>query len=125
MNSLSITGAFLVSLALISYSIGILTEQFKKRIIPRVMIFITLGVLLDITATIFMILGSRNSPFTFHGSIGYSALIVMIIECWLLWKLYFKEGIRADVPAKLHRYSLLAYIWWVLAYITGSLIALT
>lgn len=125
MNSLSIIGAFLVSLALVSYSTGILTEQFKKRIIPRVMVFLTLGVLLDVTATIFMILGSRNSPFTFHGSIGYSALIVMIIECWLLWRLFMKEGIRADVPGKLHRYSLLAYIWWVLAYITGSLIALT
>ncbi len=125
MNTLSITGAFLVTLALVSYSIGILTEQFRKRIIPRVMVFVTLGVLLDITATIFMILGSRNSPFTFHGSIGYSALIVMIVECSLLWNLFVKKGVRADVPGKLHRYSLLAYIWWVLAYISGSLIALT
>ena len=125
MNTLSITGAFLVTLALISYSIAILTEQFKKQIIPRVMVFITLGVLLDITATIFMILGSRNSPFTFHGSIGYSALIVMIIECSLLWKLYYRQGIRAHVPRKTHLYSLVAYVWWVMAYITGSLIALT
>ena len=125
MNTLSITGAFLVTLALIYYIIAILTEQFKKQIIPRVMVFITVGVLLDITATIFMILGSRNSPFTFHGSIGYSALIVMIIECSLLWKLYFRQGIRALVPRKTHLYSLVAYVWWVIAYITGSLIALT
>lgn len=125
MNNLSITGAFFVTLALISYSTAILSEQFTKRIIPRVMVFITLGVVLDITATCFMILGSRNSPFTFHGFIGYSALIVMIIECSLLWKLYLKEGIRADVPGRTHTYSLLAYIWWIIAYITGSLIALT
>lgn len=125
MNNLSITGALLVTLALISYSTAILSEQIKKKIIPRVMVFITLGVGLDITATLFMILGSRNSPFTFHGSLGYLALVVMIIECALLWNLLLKQGMRADVPDRLHRYSLLAYAWWVVAYITGSLIALT
>jgi hypothetical protein len=39
MNTLSIIGASIVTLALISYSIGILTEQFKKKIISRVLIF--------------------------------------------------------------------------------------
>ena len=125
MNTLSITGAFLVTAALLSYSIAIISEQMRKQVLKRVMIFITLGVALDITATIFMILGSRNSPFTFHGMIGYSALIVMLIECSLLWKQFLKQGIRSEVPKKLHQYSLVAYIWWVIAYITGSLIALT
>jgi len=125
MNTLSITGALFVTLALLSYSTAILTEQNKKQIIPRVMVFISLGVVLDVTATIFMILGSRNSPFTFHGIIGYSALVVMIVECSLLWQLFLNKGIRADVPGRIHRYSLLAYVWWVIAYITGSLIGLT
>jgi hypothetical protein len=125
MNSLSMAGAAFVTLALISYSVAILTEQFGKKIIPRVMIFITLGVVLDITATILMILGSRNSPFTFHGSIGYSALLIMLAECTLLWRLKLKQGIRASVPPPVHRFSLAAYIWWIAAYITGSLIALT
>ena len=125
MNTLSITGAMLVTLALISYSTAIISEQIKKRIIPRVMVFITVGVILDLSATLFMILGSRNSPFTFHGILGYSALVVMVIECTLLWRLYFKQGIGAGVPRKLHLYSLIVYIWWIIAYITGSLIALT
>ena len=80
MNALSVTGATIVTLALISYSIGIISEQVKRKMIPRVLIFITLGVVLDITATIFMILGSKNSPFTSHGFIGYSALFLMLIE---------------------------------------------
>jgi len=125
MNSLSITGATIVTLALISYSIGILSEQVKKKMIPRVLIFITLGVVLDITATIFMILGSKNSPFTFHGFIGYSALIVMMIELVKIWRAYNKSGLRADVPRGLHLFSRYAYIWWVIAYITGSLIAMS
>lgn len=125
MNTLSIIGATIVTLALISYSIGIITEQVKKRLIPRVLIFITLGVVLDITATIFMILGSKNSPFTPHGFIGYSALLLMLVELVRIWKVYNTSGMNAEVPKGVHLYSRYAYIWWVVAYITGSLIAMT
>jgi uncharacterized repeat protein (TIGR03987 family) len=125
MNSLSMTGATIVTLALISYSIGIISEQVKKKIIPRVLIFITIGVVLDVTATVFMILGSKNSPFTVHGFIGYSALFLMLIELVRIWRAYNSFGIRADVPKSVHLYSRFAYIWWVVAYITGSLIAMT
>lgn len=125
MNTLSIIGATIVTLALISYSIGIITEQVKKKLIPRVLIFITLGVILDITATVFMILGSKNSPFTPHGFIGYSALFLMLIELVRIWQTYNKLGMNADVPKGVHLYSRYAYIWWVVAYITGSLIAMT
>ena len=125
MNTLSIIGATVVTLALISYSIGILSEQFKRKIIPRVLIFITLGVILDVTATVFMILGSKNSPFTIHGFIGYSALFVMLIELIRIWQAYTKSGMNSEVPKGLHLFSRLAYIWWVVAYITGSLIAMT
>ena len=125
MNTLSTIGATIVTLALISYGIGIISEQVKKKIIPRVMIFITLGVVLDVTATIFMILGSTNSPFTIHGFIGYSALLVMLIELVRIWRTHNKLGMGADVPRGVHLYSRYAYIWWVVAYITGSLIAMT
>jgi len=125
MNTLSMTGAIIVTLALISYSIGIITEQRKKMIVPMVLGFLTSGVILDITATIFMILGSKNSPFTIHGFIGYSALIVMLIELIRIWMAYKKSGMGSDVPKSLHLYSRYAYIWWVVAYITGSLIAMS
>jgi uncharacterized repeat protein (TIGR03987 family) len=125
MNNLSIIGATIVTLALISYSIGIISEQLKRKIIPRVLIFLTMGVVLDVTATIFMIVGSKNSPFTIHGFIGYSALIVMLIELIRIWRIYNKSGMGAEVPRGIHLYSRYAYIWWVVAYITGSLIAMT
>ncbi len=125
MNTLSIIGASIVTLALICYSIGIISEQVKKKIIPRVLIFITLGVALDITATAFMILGSKNSPFTAHGFIGYSALFIMLIELARIWRTYNKLGMGTDVPKGVHLFSRYAYIWWVVAYITGSLIAMT
>jgi hypothetical protein len=125
MNTLSMIGATIVTIALVSYSIGIISEQVMKKLIPRVMVFVTLGVVLDVTATIFMILGSKNSPFTLHGLIGYSALLAMIIEVIRIWHAYIKKGIRSEVPRGVHLYSRYAYIWWVIAYITGTLIAMS
>ena len=77
MNSLLRLGTTFVFIALASYSIAIFTEQRKKILRRRILVFLTLGVAFDITATILMILGSPKSGFTFHGILGYSALIGM------------------------------------------------
>lgn len=122
MNNLLIIGSAIVTLALIAYSIGIIAEQRKHIISKTVLIFVTIGIILDITATAFMIIGSSNSPFTLHGFIGYSALTVMLIDVVLIWNFKIKNK-DANVPKSLHLYSRYAYLWWVLAYITGGLIA--
>ena len=124
MNTISMIGAVVVTLALISYSIGVITEQRKHKLIKTVLIFVTVGIILDITATICMIIGSTNSPFTMHGFLGYSALTAMLIDVILIWKFYQKNGTDVDVPKKLHRYTLYAYLWWVVAYVTGSLLVM-
>jgi hypothetical protein len=122
MKTISIIGSVIVSLALISYSIAILTEQFRKTISKRVLKFLTTGVTLDITATICMIIGSSQGPFTLHGIIGYSSLILMIVDTLLIWKLSNKMGINAAVPRTLNLYTRFAYTWWIAAYITGGLL---
>ena len=124
MNPFTIISTTIVTFALIAYSIGIKTENAKRKIIPRVLVFITLGVVLDVTATIFIILGSKNSLFTINRFIGYSALLLMLIELIIIWRAYNKSGISANVPRGLHLYSRFAYIWWVVAYLTGSLITM-
>jgi len=124
MNTISMIGAVIVTLALISYSIGVISEQKKHKLVKTVLIFISLGIILDITATICMILGSSNSPFTIHGFLGYSALLGMLIDVILIWRFYQKNGSIVEVPKKLHRYTLFAYLWWVIAYITGSMLVM-
>jgi hypothetical protein len=122
MNIISLIGSIIVTFALSAYSIGIITEQRRKMITRRVLIFVSIGIVLDVIATIFMIVGSPNSPFTFHGFVGYSALAAMLIDTVLIWKLYRKNGFDCAVPRGIHIYSRYAYIWWVLAYITGGLL---
>ena len=80
MNQLSVGGAIVVTLALIFYSVGVISQQRKRVISQKAITFLSLGLVLDITATIFMILGSPNSPFTIHGFIGYSALAAMLTD---------------------------------------------
>lgn len=122
MNPILIAGSIIVTLALIAYSIAIISEQRKGIITPGVLIFLTIGLTLDVTATICMIIGSPNSPFTFHGFIGYSALAVMIVETSIIWRNYLGNGINSNVPRGAHLYSRYAYAWWVIAYITGGLL---
>lgn len=122
MNTFLRLGTSIVLLALTSYSIAIITEQRKKIINKTVLWFLTLGVLLDITATTFMILGSSKGGFTTHGIIGYSSLLGMFIDAIFIWRLKSKHGLNAAVPKNLHTYSRYAYIWWVLAFITGALL---
>lgn len=122
MNPYLQIGTSVVIFALISYSIAIITEQRTKRISQRVITFLTLGVLLDITATIFMVIGSDKGGFTLHGFIGYSSLLGMLLDAVFMWTRIAKSGINSEVHKKLHLYSRYAYLWWVLAFITGGLL---
>ena len=122
MNPISMAGAFIVTLALISYGVGSVMLQRYKEVRQNVLWFLTVGIVLDITATICMILGSTNSPFTIHGFLGYSALLVMAIDIMLVWKHYIVKGVNVKIENGLLIYSKIAYGWWVIAYITGSLL---
>jgi uncharacterized repeat protein (TIGR03987 family) len=118
-----IAGTIIVNLALIAYSIGIFTEQRRRQISQRVVNFLTTGVVLDVVATTCMILGSSRGAFTTHGLLGFSSLAAMLVETSLAWRHRLQHG-EATVPAWLHRYSRLAYGWWVVAYITGAMLVL-
>ncbi len=119
MKPVLIAGTIIVNLALVSYSIAVISEQRGHRVTPRVLRFLTAGVLFDITATVCMIIGSSNSPFSLHGILGYSSLFAMTLDTLLIWRHWsrHKEG---QVPDSLHLYSRYAYIWWVAAYVTGA-----
>ncbi len=122
MKTASIIGSMVVTIALIFYSMGFITLNKKKLVISNVLFFYTAGVTLDITATILMIIGSSRGMITAHGIIGYSSLLGMLMDTTLLWKYNLKEGPEKKVSQTVHLYSRIAYIWWVIAYITGGLL---
>jgi energy-converting hydrogenase Eha subunit G len=121
MKIYSMIGSFVVIFALVFYSIGFAKEQKKKLVTSRVLLFYTLGVFFDISATTLMILGSSKG-FSLHGFIGYSSLLGMCIDTFLLWRHNRVKGPEENVSRGLNLYSRIAYIWWVVAFITGGLL---
>ncbi|HUV30533.1 MAG TPA: hypothetical protein VMY05_05510 [Acidobacteriota bacterium] len=121
MKPILIAGTVIVNLALIAYTVGIVNAQRRRLVSAGVLAFLTAGVAFDVTATIFMIIGSTGSAFSLHGILGYSSLTGMVIDTALAWRHRLTAGNRA-VSSWFHRYSRLAYIWWILAYVTGALL---
>jgi len=113
----------IVTGALIFYSLAVWPQQRKKVFNRFILTTLTIGLILDVTATAFMIAGSRKIPFTVHGFIGYSALAAMLIDTILTWRHWRSEKKLQPVSRGLRLYTRFAYFWWVIAYLAGGLIA--
>ena len=122
MNPILTKAVIVVIFALIFYSVGVITEQRKRTISKLVLLFLTAGVLLDIASTTLMIIGSTNIPLTFHGIIGYTALLAMLVDAILIWGHKIRFGV-SKISKSVHLYTRIAYIWWVIAFIVGSIIS--
>jgi len=124
MKPILIAGTIIVNVALLFYTLFIFSERRYGKGGSKVLFFLTSGVLFDATATICMIAGSSNSPFTLHGILGYSALAGMITDAVLYWRNRVAMGPDAPVSQGVHLYTLIIYCWWVTAYVTGALLVL-
>ena len=124
MNPLSLIGAFIVSFALLSYGVSSISIQRFRLITPSVLIALTLGVLLDITAVGFMIAGSGLFPISLHGVMGFVAMLTMILDAVLIWRIYMKNGLDSEISNAVVTYTKYAYVWWLIAYFTGSILVI-
>jgi hypothetical protein len=124
MNPILMAGTSVVVIALIFYSLFIREEYKQREVSGKLLTFLSTGLFLDCTATVLMIVGSVHTPFTIHGFIGYSALAVMMTDTILVWRLKVQSGLKSKISLNLHRYSLIAYSWWVIAFISGGIIAM-
>lgn len=112
-------GIVIVNLALVSYGVGVISEQRSHRVSRAALNWLRIGVVFDIAATACMIAGSGRSPLTAHGLLGFSSLAAMLVETLLAWRHRARLG-DAEVSRGLHLYSRIAYGWWVVAYVTGA-----
>ncbi|MBK6281787.1 MAG: hypothetical protein IPF54_03160 [Draconibacterium sp.] len=122
MNILSLFGAFLITLALLSYGIASIAIQRFKIVTTGMLIFLSLGVILDLVAITFMISGSTKGIFTLHGILGYTATLTMVTDLFLILKNYFKNGFDSVIDNSVLLFSKIAYAWYLFVYITGSLL---
>ena len=124
MQKITIVGIIFVHIALILYTLFIITENRKQKATKSVLIFITLAVIFDIAATTCMMIGTTRTYFTFHGILGYIGLLLMVADAFLLWKYKLKYGAEISISKSLYSFSKIAYIWWIIAFITGVLVSI-
>ena len=124
MPSVIVAGVILIHVALVLYSIFFYKERKYKRATNGLLIFITLAVSFDISATTCMMIGTAKEYFTLHGTLGYTALAIMIIDAILIWKHKIKHGSEVQFSANLNRYTLYGYILWLIAFATGEYLAI-
>ncbi|MEE9572012.1 MAG: hypothetical protein V3W20_03075 [Candidatus Neomarinimicrobiota bacterium] len=124
MPKVTIAGIIFVHIALILYTLFIIFENRKQKTTKSVLVFITLAVIFDIAATTCMMIGTTRTYFTFHGIVGYIGLLLMVVDALLLWKYKFKYGAEILISKSLNSFSKIAYIWWVIAFITGVLVSI-
>jgi len=124
MSKVTIAGIIFVHIALILYTLFIIIENRKQKTTKSVLVFIILAVIFDVTATICMMIGTTRTYFTFHGIIGYIGLLLMATDAVLLLKYRSKYGSEVLINKSLNLFSKIAYIWWIIAFITGVLVSL-
>ena len=66
-----------------------------------------------------MMAGTDKTYFTLHGIIGYSALLMMVVDAVLIWRHKIKEGAEAAFSKGLNIFSKVAYVWWLVAFFNG------
>ena len=110
-------------MALISYGIGVITEQIKHRVTRSILLFLALGLICDLIATVCMVVGAGRGYLTTHSILGYSCLLTMAVDSALVLRHRLKCGDQ-QVPHALHLFSRYAYCWWVIgAYLLGGFLA--
>lgn len=119
MNSIILTGVITVQLALICYTIFIINEHKKRSAVKIVLYSLTIAVILDMIATGCMMIGTDKAYFSLHGSIGYSALLMMIIDAVLIWRHKIQKGTEEEFSKGLNIFSKVAYAWWLVAFFNG------
>lgn len=103
-------------LALILYTTAIMSHKFKGALKPWMIHVFGVGLLADISGTIFLcFFASHGWQWTLHSISGLAALIIMGLH--YLWALLaFK---KKDYEEKFNDYSLYAWVLWLIAFISG------
>jgi len=120
MKPYTLIAVTIVTLALLAYTVGTVAQQRSRRVTRSAVGFLTVGVILDVVATVFMILGS-GKLLSLHGLLGYSALAGMMAEVVIAWRWRTRQH-EAPITGGMALYSKVAYGYWVLAFLSGGLL---
>ncbi len=123
MNPLLLAGVVAIFLALFAYTAGVVAIVRGRRVTRRTAVLLTLGLVLDATATACMAALS-SGPLTLHGWVGILALAIMAALVFFAWRHRRDQG-DGTVPPWLYRYTWVAYVLWLAAFVMGVVLGAT
>lgn len=119
MNLYAVIGAFIMTLAFLSYGIGSVTLERFRIVGIVVLLFYLLGLMFEVIAIGFMALSGTGQMGSWHGIVGVIAFLLMAINTIWVWVVYFKKGFDGRINILLLNYTKVAFFLWVISYLLG------
>lgn len=120
MNPHILIGSVILSFSLLTIGLGSITLQRFKVIGRSVLLFLSLGFVMDIVAIFIMLKGSPNYLFSIYAILHYFAILIMLIYVIWVWKVFVEGGLDVRINKGLHWFARFAYGVWVIAYLGSS-----
>ncbi|HPF51267.1 MAG TPA: hypothetical protein PK335_06805 [Draconibacterium sp.] len=119
MNILAVLGAFIMTMAFLSYGIGSVTLERFRIVGIVVLLFYLLGLMFEVIAIGFMASSGSGRMGSWHVILGIIAFLLMLVNTIWVWVVYFKKGFDGQVSMTLLKYTKAAFLLWVISYLLG------
>lgn len=119
-----IISTVLITLALVFYSIGVWAEKIVKLLRPWHVVTFWIGFTFDISGTILMHMIAEGpfNIFDSHTLTGQLALWLMLAHA--SWATSVVKRDKRKIRERFHRYSLIVWLFWLVPYFGGMIMAM-
>jgi uncharacterized repeat protein (TIGR03987 family) len=117
-----VVSTILITLALISYSIGVWSERLAGRLKGWHLVFFWCGLVFDTTGTGMMFEMAGGIGTDIHSITGLSAIILMVIHAIWATAVLIRKDEKAIIG--FHRFSVIVWSIWLIPYFTGFFVSL-
>jgi uncharacterized repeat protein (TIGR03987 family) len=105
---------FIISLALVFYTVGVWSERLSGRLKMRHLIFFWLGIICDTWGTGLMFERVGGMTYDIHGLSGMLAIILMFIHA--AWATVVLRRKHERLIMNFHKFSIAVWVIWLIPY---------
>jgi uncharacterized repeat protein (TIGR03987 family) len=123
-SPLLVVATFLITLALVFYTVGVWAERLARYLKPWHLAAFWLGLVFDASGTFAMEqLSRRLDPTSVHTWTGVLAIALMLAHA--VWATIVVRRNDERARATFHRLSLVVWLFWLVPYLGGMVAGMT
>lgn len=113
-----------ITLALVSYTIGVWSEKVQGELKKWHLVVFYIGLIFDTTGTTIMSkIASGGFKLNFHGIIGLLAILLMLFHA--LWATVVLVKNDNKAKTSFHKLSIVVWIIWLIPFISGAIFGMS